>query len=182
MKPNRAVLTLLLVASSLLLTFSPHPSSASATESWRTPLDSPLLVREFRQPNADWAAGHRGVDYLTKIDQPVYASHDGVVSFVGKVVNRSLISIRHENGLITTLEPVCSKLSINDHVSTSDLLGTVCNSPDYESHCGTRLCLHFSLRTAGGYLSPLVVIGGLAPSRLKPWGGLRCSPPSDVQC
>jgi hypothetical protein len=34
------------------------------------------------------------------------------------------------------------------------------------SHCAPLLCLHFSLRHNGAYLSPLALIGGLKPSRL----------------
>lgn len=34
------------------------------------------------------------------------------------------------------------------------------------SHCSPVLCLHFSLRHNGAYLSPLSMIGGLKPSRL----------------
>ena len=182
MKPNHLILTLLLIASALMLAFAEKPNPASALEVWRVPLDKPILVNEFRQPNADWSAGHRGVDYLVNDGESVFASHSGVVSFNGIVVNRSVLSIRHENGLISSIEPVCGLLPAETRVETGALVGQVCNSPFYQSHCGQRLCLHFSLRSPNGYLSPLVKIGGLSPSRLKPWGGLRCSPLSSAQC
>jgi murein DD-endopeptidase MepM/ murein hydrolase activator NlpD len=182
MKPNHLTLTLLLIASALMLTFSAKPNPASALEVWRVPLDQPILVNEFRQPNADWSAGHRGVDYLVSDGEPVFASHAGVISFSGFVVNRSVLSIRHENGLTSTFEPVCGLVPTQAKVETGDKLGQVCTSPEYQSHCGLRLCLHFSLRNPNGYLSPLVKLGGLSPSRLKPWGGLTCSPLSGAQC
>lgn len=182
MKPNHLTLTLLLIASALMLTFSAKPTPASALEVWRVPLDQPTLVNEFRQPNADWSAGHRGVDYLVSEGESVFASHSGVVSFSGIVVNRSIVSVRHENGLISSVEPVCGLVPTLTKVETGDLLGHVCPNPSYQSHCGPRLCLHFSLRSPNGYLSPLVKIGGLSPSRLKPWGGLICSPLSVAQC
>lgn len=182
MKPNHVTLTLLLIASALMLTFSAKPFPASASQSWRAPLDHPMLVNEFRQPSADWSAGHRGVDYLVSDGQPVFATHSGVVSFTGVVVNRSVVSIHHENGLISSYEPVCASLHANTSVEAGTTIGSVCTSPSYASHCGVRLCLHFSLRNTNGYLSPLVKIGGLSPSRLKPWDGLICNLPSNAQC
>lgn len=182
MTPNRFTLTLLFIASALLLNFVPASNSASAAENWRVPVDSPLLVNEFRQPSSDWSAGHRGVDYLVQDRQPVFVAHSGEVSFSGRVVNRSVISIRHENGFTTSYEPVCSSLVSGDLVETGQLVGETCSDPMYLSHCGSRLCLHFSMRSPNGYLSPLVTLGGLSPSRLKPWDGLRCNPLSTVQC
>ena len=182
MKPNQLTLTLLLIASALMLTFSARPYPASALEAWRVPLNEPILVNEFRQPSADWSAGHRGVDYLVNDGEPVFASHAGVISFSGAVVNRSVLSIRHENGLTSTFEPVCGIATTETRVETGELVGKVCSSSEYQSHCGLRLCLHLSLRSPNGYLSPLVKLGGLSPSRLKPWGGLTCSPLSSAQC
>lgn len=182
MKFNRFILTMLLIASGLLLTFAPKTPSASADELWRVPVDAPILAREFVQPSEDWSAGHRGVDYLVEAGQPVFATHDGVVSFVGHVVNRSVITLKHENGFLSSIEPICSSLRVGQAVTTGELLGFTCFGPNYPSHCGLQLCLHFSLRSQNGYLSPLVKIGGLSPSRLKPWGGLTCSRLSNVQC
>ena len=182
MKPNRWALTLLLIASGMLLSFLPKPDPASASETWRVPVDNPQLIRQFLQPNADWSAGHRGVDYLTTQDQPVFASHEGEVSFSGLVVNRSVVSIRHENGLITTVEPICPVVMAGERVEAGQLIGNTCFPAEYQSHCGLDTCLHFSLRNEFGYLSPLVKLGGLSPSRLKPWDGLKCNLPSSAQC
>jgi murein DD-endopeptidase MepM/ murein hydrolase activator NlpD len=182
MKPNRKVLLLLFTASALLIDFLPKSVSANASEGWRTPVDNPVLAREFRQPSADWSAGHRGVDYQVALKQTVFAAHSGIIAFAGTVVNRGVLTIRHEDGLITSYEPVCTRLPSGSLVSTGQQVGMVCPATDYHSHCGIRLCLHFSMRDENGYLSPLVKIGGLSPSRLKPWGGLRCNPLSSVQC
>jgi murein DD-endopeptidase MepM/ murein hydrolase activator NlpD len=182
MKPNRWVLTLLLVATGMLFSVLPKPAPASAFESWIVPVAEPKLVRQFLQPSADWSAGHRGVDYLVTLGEPVFASHRGEISFSGLVVNRSVVSIRHENGLVSSVEPLCPIVLAGDVVKTGQVIGTVCFPDNYRSHCGLDTCLHFSLRTANGYLSPLVKIGGLSPSRLKPWDGLKCSLPSGAQC
>ena len=182
MKPTRLTLMLIFVVSALLLSYLPKPAPASASILWQVPLNKPVLVQEFRQPSADWSAGHRGVDYLVTTDQLVFAPHEGTVSFSGKVVDRQLLSIKHPNGMITSLEPVCSPKQKGTAVKTGEVIGTICSGDNYVSHCLPRLCLHFSLRTENGYLSPLMVLGGLSPSRLKPWDGQTCSLPSGAQC
>jgi murein DD-endopeptidase MepM/ murein hydrolase activator NlpD len=179
---NRRFYALLAVPAALLVLFAPKPVSASAADVWKPPLTHPRLVREFRQPTADWSSGHRGVDYQVSDSTTVLAPHRGVVSFVGWVVNRPVISIHHENGMITAFEPVCSTLTKGQSVETGQELGNTCFGTDYVSHCLPAHCLHFSLRSIAGYLSPLMMLGQLSPSRLKPWGGLRCSPASNAQC
>ena len=182
MKPSRFTLLLIFAVGALLLSYLPKPTPASASSLWQVPIAKPVLVQEFRQPNADWSAGHRGVDYSVKSGQRVFAPHEGIVTFSGLVVDRNLLSIRHQNGRITSLEPVCSAKTKGTAVTTGEVIGTVCFGERYVSHCLPRLCLHFSVRTENGYLSPLMVLGTLSPSRLKPWDGLTCSRPSGVQC
>lgn len=173
---------LIFTLGALLLSFAPKPFSASASALWRSPVEQPILVQDFRQPNSDWSAGHRGVDYLVVDSQTVYADHAGVVSFAGTVVNRQVVSIRHDNGMVSTFEPVCPARSKGDVVATGEQLGVACFGTGYVSHCLPKLCLHFSLRTQNGYLSPLLALGQLSPSRLKPWDGRFCNLPSGAQC
>lgn len=182
MRPNRFTMLLIFIVSALLLSFAPKPISASASSLWQSPIAKPILVQEFRQPNSDWSAGHRGVDYLVADSQTVFADHDGVVSFTGTVVNRQLVSIRHDNGMVSSLEPVCSSKSKGEVVKTGEELGVICFGSAYVSHCLPKLCLHFSLRTENAYLSPLLVLGQLSPSRLKPWDGHFCNRLSNGQC
>ena len=173
---------MLLVASGLLLNFSHTSSPANAASPWQVPVEHPVLAREFLQPSADWSSGHRGVDYLATFGQTVFASQAGKVTFSGRVVNRGVVSIAHEGGLSTSYEPLCSKVTQGDLVNAGEVIGTVCAEPGYTSHCGMQTCLHFAMKDSNGYLSPLIKIGGLSPSRLKPWDGLNCSLPSGVQC
>ena len=168
---KRTVATLAVVAASLLLQYLPKTSDAYAGEYWRVPLDKPALVRDFLQPSADWSAGHRGVDYLVTEGDSVFAPSSGVIRFTGPMVNRSVVSITHENGLISTLEPVCGSVLKGERVSTGEKIGTVCEGEAYFSHCGEKLCLHFGIKGESGYLSPLFELGELSPSRLKPWDG-----------
>jgi murein DD-endopeptidase MepM/ murein hydrolase activator NlpD len=156
-----------LLAIGFLLVFM-NPRLAHASPGWQAPLANPVLVNQYLQPSSDYSAGHRGVDYLAKLGQTVLAPTDGTVKFVGRVVNRGVLTLQHTGSLITSFEPICSTLKPGDLVLRGTVIGHVCQGPEYKNHCGVRVCLHFALRTSAGYLSPLVTIGGLSPSRLLP--------------
>lgn len=148
----------------------PGALTGEAVEGWRMPFEVPTqLVNEYRQPSSEYSAGHRGVDYLVSLNQEVLAPARGQVRFVGRVVDRNLISLSHPGGEITEFEPVCSDLIAGEQVEAGQIIGWVCDpSIQYRQHCTNLRCLHFSLRKADMYLSPLALIGGLNPSRLLP--------------
>ena len=152
---------------------------------WNPPLEAPIrLINQYRQPNSDYSAGHRGVDYLVKTGQPVLAPADGIVWFAGKVAQRPLISLKHGNGYLSEFEPVCTDLSKGEPVFAGQQIGYVCQADEtYLPHCAKADCLHFSLRIEGAYLSPLVFFGGLNPSRLlaTPLGGRSDSQRASAQ-
>jgi murein DD-endopeptidase MepM/ murein hydrolase activator NlpD len=145
-------------------------SSAAAQPVWAAPLAAPLqLIHPFYQPNSDYSAGHRGVDYRVKPNQVVFAPTDAVVWFTGKVVDRNVLSLRTASGDLLSFEPVCSDLTVGQTVARGQMVGRVCLAdPGYKQHCHGQLCLHFSLRTNNGYLSPLVRWGALSPTVLLP--------------
>lgn len=143
----------------------------SIPSSWQLPFNGPhRLLRAYLQPTSDYSAGHRGVDYEITENEPLYAPADGVISVAMKVVDRSVIAIRHGVSLVTELEPACATVEVGQSVSRGDKIAMTClpDSP-YKSHCPEKLCLHFSLRSEGKYLSPLALIGGLNPSRILPY-------------
>lgn len=110
------------------------------------------------------------MDYQVELGQGVFAPAEGQVHFVGKVVDRQLISLSHQGEILTAFEPVCSKLKLGDVVSKGDLIGEICEAEEnYQPHCDQSFCLHFSIRKHGEYLSPLWFTGELTPSRLLPW-------------
>ena len=137
---------------------------------WNPPLEAPIrLVNQYRQPNSDYSAGHRGVDYLVSDGQAVLAPADGQVWFSGRVANRPLLSLLHDGGYLTEFEPVCTDLARGERVFAGQAVAQVCQGNfSYLNHCPGAQCMHFSLRSAGAYLSPLIFIGGLNPSRLLP--------------
>ena len=169
-EPDR--INLLQLASFLALALSwqlPTPS-LGAENQFNSPVVGSALIGEYRQSETPYSAGHRGIDYEATLGQAVFAPADGQVHFVGKVVNRQLISLDHGQQLLSAFEPVCSQLNEGDLVVSGELIGEVCEGgPSYELHCAPMICLHFSVRKNGEYLSPLWFTGELTPSRLLPW-------------
>ena len=165
-------LAMLQLGSFLALALSwqiPAPSLGS-----ETPVNPPIVgssvVNQYRQSETPYSAGHRGVDYEVVLVQGVFAPTDGTVHFVGQVVNRQLISLDHGQELISAFEPVCSQLSEGESVVSGQLIGEVCEGEaSYDPHCDSNICVHFSVRKNGEYLSPLWFTGELTPSRLLPW-------------
>lgn len=153
-----------------------HPSSATAQNSanaaissssqrWQMPVKAPVaLVTSYLAPATPYAAGHRGIDLLVKSKEVVLAPSDGRVGFVGQVAKKPVVSIEHPGGFVSSFEPVCSTLLAGQKVHRGQALGFACGSIHYKSHCAPKLCLHYSIRSAGLYLSPLGVAGALPPS------------------
>lgn len=128
------------------------------------------LINAYRAPETQYGSGHRGVDYAVSFGEKVYAPADGLVQFVGKVVNRQVLTISHEGNLVSSYEPLCSSLVVGEEVFLGDLIGEVCEpEKSYVLHCQLVHCLHFSARRNGEYLSPLWFTGELSASRLLPW-------------
>jgi murein DD-endopeptidase MepM/ murein hydrolase activator NlpD len=147
----------------------PSPSLGSQP-SWSAPVVGSELVSSYRSPETPYGTGHRGVDYKVTLGQGVFAPADGTVSFVGKVVDRPVVSLSHQGNLVSSFESVCSSLVVGQEVSTGDLVGEVCEADqEYLQHCADYPCLHFSIRKDGEYLSPLWFTGELSPSVLLPW-------------
>jgi hypothetical protein len=148
-------------------------SDAKADEQapWVATLDAPIhLVRPYLQPNSDYSAGHRGVDFEVSIGQPIYSPVDAEVHFNHFLVNRPVLSLVAESGDLIEFEPACSSLAVGEVVKAGQAIGSVCSAlSNYKQHCLEISCLHFSLRTEKGYLSPMVRYGALAPSVLLPY-------------
>jgi murein DD-endopeptidase MepM/ murein hydrolase activator NlpD len=155
----------------------PAPS-LGAEKTMDSPLVGSSVVREYRQSETPYSTGHRGIDYEATLGQAIFAPADGKVHFVGEVVNRQLISLDHDQELLSAFEPVCSQLTEGDSIVSGQLIGEVCEGDSsYDPHCQPSICVHFSVRKNGEYLSPLWFTGELKPSRLLPW--IEATKPSD---
>lgn len=131
------------------------------------------LVRGFLAPETEYGSGHRGIDIMVQKDEPISSPVGGEVYFVGKVVNRSIITIRGFDGSLASFEPVCSNLEKFQEVRAGEVIGSWCKPDEnYKPHC-EKLCVHLSARIADGYLNPLWLMRLIEPSRLMPWDGLE---------
>ena len=144
---------------------APAPHTLTPAPGWNWPLPLPHHVeRGFDPPPQPWLAGHRGVDLAGSAGEPVLAAGAGVVSFAGRVARIPVISIRHADGLLTTYQPVRSRLSAGDAVGAGQQIGRLVETG---SHCPPAACLHWGLRRGVDYLDPLALLH-LNPVRLLP--------------
>jgi hypothetical protein len=126
------------------------------------------VIEDYDAPVVRWGPGHRGIDFAVAPGELISSPVAGSVHFVGRVVNRPILTIADSAGQLASFEPVCSNLSRGQTVSAGSVIGWHCEADlSYEPHCPVE-CVHFSARRDGNYLSPLHLIFGLSPSRLWP--------------
>jgi len=128
----------------------------------------PDVVSGFDPPATRWGAGHRGVDLLGHVGQPVHSSLGGTVTFASRLAGRGVVVVDH-GGVRTTYEPVSASAQVGDVVGRGSVIGTLQRA---SSHCFPRACLHWGLLRADTYLDPLTLVGA-GPIRLLPLDGAR---------
>lgn len=130
------------------------------------PLPGARVVRGFEAPPQPWAAGHRGVDLATAVGAAVVAPRSGVVAFAGRVAGRPVVTVRHDDGLTTSLEPVTTSAAVGARVARGSPVGIVDAAA---GHCAPTTCVHWGVRSAPDrYLDPLTLVRGLGPVVLLP--------------
>lgn len=144
-------------------------AGAAARPRWAWPVPPPHpIVRPYLAPATTYGPGHRGIDVGVGVGASggagveIRAPADGVVHFVGVVVDRPVLSIRHPGGLISSYEPVTSALARGDPVARGQVIGSA-----LAGHCSSP-CVHFGVRLEGEYISPLLFLGGVPASVLLP--------------
>ena len=153
-----------LLAVLLLIPIGFLPEASPALSQWEWPVGPPHHVtRPFEAPPTPYAAGHRGIDLSAQSGDPVYAQADGVVSFVGVVVDRPVLSLKHDGDLISSFEPVAVVVAEGEHVVAGQLVGLI----SIGGHCSAR-CIHFGVRLHGQYVSPLLYLVGIPRAVLLP--------------
>lgn len=169
--------TLLAVVAMVLwvMVLAASPVAAEPTASrWQWPTAPPHeVLHRFEQPEHQYAAGHRGLDIAANdgLGTEVRAVEAGTVRFAGDVAGRGVVSVLHEDGLLSTYEPVASQVTAGEVVAAGDLLGQVAEGAGGTSHCPEGPCLHLGARQGEHYLDPLLLLGARGPSVLLPWGG-----------
>ncbi len=146
----------------IAITLNTSPAHALHAGSWSWPLaGAHTISRGYAAPSVFYGAGHRGIDLVAQEGAEVLAPADGVVHFVGTVVDRELISLDHGEYL-STFEPVTSTLAEGELVTRGQVIGFVTTS----THCS---CLHMGARQGKDYLSPLALLASIPAAVLLPW-------------
>ncbi|NMM98024.1 M23 family metallopeptidase [Bifidobacterium olomucense] len=128
-----------------------HQIAGSCEAAYIWPVIPPQMVRKFERPLNPWSAGHRGIDLAAGSGASIVAPKAGVVSFVGSVAGKTVLSIRHRGGVTSTFEPAETELSVGQSVTRGQAIGVVAGNSD---HCDDQ-CLHWGLkRGADDYLDP----------------------------
>ena len=137
----------------------------AATARWGWPVDPPHTVtRPFQAPTTEYGPGHRGIDIAVAPGAEVRAPADGIVSFAGVVVDRPLVSIRHADGLVSSVEPVVPLVAAGDAVVAGQVVGTLAAEPRHEPDGG----LHLGARLHGEYVDPALLLAALRHAVLLP--------------
>lgn len=135
-------------------------------DEWRpvSPYQAPLPMVDAQRlaniPDPDWQPGHRGIDLASIADASVTSPADGVVTFAGWVVDRPVVTIRHDDGALSSVEPVHADVEVNQRVARGQHIGRVAEG---HRHCAPHSCLHWGVRVAGRYIDPLDVLEGFGP-------------------
>lgn len=142
--------------------------AADAVAPWVLPLPDARVVALARIPFEPWQPGHRGIDVATRVGDEVVAPADATVEYVGVVVDRPVITLRHAGGLRTSLEPVETTLGVGDAVARGTPVGTVSSA---SGHCAPDTCVHWGMRQGDDYVDPLSCVPGFGPVVLLPLAG-----------
>lgn len=130
----------------------------------RLPVEGAVRAR-FRAPEHPWSSGHRGIDLLASQGTAVRAPAAGTVTFADVVVDRSVMTITHPDGLRSSLEPVTASVDVGTRVLPGQVVGVLDGGP---WHCAPDSCLHWGVRDGEVYLDPLELLPGAGPVVLLP--------------
>ncbi len=162
-----AVLTVALVIGAPTMSIAVTTAAAASAahdaledRGWTWPVDGVQLLRPFTAPAHAYGPGHRGVDLAA--GAVLRSPADGHVAFAGQVAGRPVVTIDHGDGLVTTLEPATTELSVGDPIARGAVVGRVAEG----GHEGSGT-VHFGVRWNGEYINPLRLLGGVPRAVLK---------------
>lgn len=134
------------------VTLDPHDrtGSESAATPWVWPTGTRVVERGWEPPSDDYAAGHRGIDVPAALGTLTGAVDDGTVAFAGAVGGRTVVTVDHGDGLVSTLDSVQPLVAAGDAVRQGEPVGRVS-----VGHCpAVTPCLHVGARVDGRYVDP----------------------------
>lgn len=139
----------------------------SASSNWAKPFsgENPKWDNDYVAPEASYGPGHRGVDLAIETKSPITAPISGWLAFSDEVVDRPVVTIRSTTGYLVTFEPACTELKPGDRVRAGTEIAWHCSPKrEYRYHC--QSCVHLSVRSEFGYLSPDYFLTQMPASRL----------------
>lgn len=145
--------------------FLPSTAFAAPSDRWAWPLDRGALADRFDRPAHPYGAGHRGVDLLGTIGDPVRAVAAGQVAFAGKVGGVFVVTVDHGRER-STYQPVSARVRVGDAVTARQVIGELLGGP---SHCSGS-CLHLGRIRADMYLDPLELMSQARFALIDPDG------------
>ncbi|EFA23128.1 peptidase, M23 family [Bifidobacterium gallicum DSM 20093 = LMG 11596] len=157
-----ALLSMMASSSWVPLASATQQSTCQAT--LLAPVANARIIAAFDGPAQPWLAGHRGVDMEAKTGDQLRAPLDAVVSFVGSVAGKSVVSLRGEVGTLT-FEPAATQLSVGASVQQGEVFAHV---EGHSDHCDDH-CVHWGVKVGNRqYRDPEAL---LTAQRivLKPW-------------
>lgn len=121
---------------------------------WVWPTGSRVVERAWEAPSSDYSAGHRGLDVSAALGSTASAVDDGTVAFAGAVGGRTVVTIDHGDGLVSTLDSVTPLVAAGDEVVQGAAVGRVS-----VGHCpASAPCLHLGARVDGRYVDPMAYL------------------------
>ncbi|PZE70959.1 MULTISPECIES: murein hydrolase activator EnvC [unclassified Curtobacterium] len=121
---------------------------------WVWPTRSRVVERAWEAPSSDYTAGHRGLDVSAALGSTASAVDDGTVLFAGPVGGRTVVTIDHGDGLVSTLDSVTPLVAAGDEVVQGAPVGRVS-----VGHCpASAPCLHLGARVDGRYVDPMAYL------------------------
>ena len=130
---------------------------------WAWPVHPVRIVAPYVAPAHRYGPGHRGIDLAASDRAEVRAPADGVIAFSGDIAGRGVVTIDHDGGLVTTLEPVAGEPAVGERVEKGQRIGAA--SVGGHASPGT---IHFGVRLGGDYINPLLLLGELPRAVLLP--------------
>lgn len=145
------------------LAAAPAALASSAELSWLWPVEGEHSIRlDYQAPATEYGRGHRGIDLPVDVGQDVRAPASGIVTYVGNLAGRGVLSI-HVGEYLLSFEPLEASVAEGDVVTRGQMLGKVGSG----SHCDA--CLHVGVRRNGLYLSPMKLLESLPKAKLEAW-------------
>jgi len=138
---------------------SPPPTAPAPAFELPLPGDA-RVVHPFAAPASLFGPGHRGVDLAADVDAVVRAPAAGTVAFAGTVVDRGVVTVSHDGGLRSSLEPVSWSVHPGERVERGEPIGVV---QAVAGHCAPAACVHWGVRRGATYVDPLGLVAGARP-------------------